>query len=688
MLSRALLLLERTWQNVFMKRNRLSTGLFGFPDINTPTDFINNAHNSISYCNILRRSIKRSYDDMLSDVSVKSNVSPQLILRQLDAISNNVCNVIDVATFCTNVHSDESYRLASAEARNILSDYIHELNNDSSLYAIICYIINNRAHELSREDLIFAKDLKREYEHDGIHLPLRRSRDQEYCRQDVVDLKTLICEAEDNLMKNSTELDYKPIRFGPVSPSDYEDIGHLISEIDPKQVQIKQHKASSDDRSLICSSNKSICSRLITLIHQSHIRKQIWEQSYVEPSENRAVLGRLIYHRQRLANILGYSSYAHKYLAANHVLDTPSKVMNFLDVINDSIESIVFQEVEVLIKLKKELHKKDMLPSTMLHNDSNKIYPWDVSYLIFMHREQSTIAEDNVLEKIRPYLRIDIVLQGLQQICEQLFNLKFILSSPIPSSEAWIKHSYLLHKFYVYNERGEFVGTMFLDLFGRDQKFAGSGHFTLRCGCEKIDMSNMINMQQPVIALTSNYPLYHHQMNAPNSLPFLSLHQLENLYHEWGHALHSLLSKTKYQHLSGTRCPVDYAEVPSHLFEYYARSPEVIATWAKHFISKELVSKDLLIEAFAKKSMFRGLDVQGQVFYSAVDQEIFGENMNYATIKYLGGNPDEIFDLASHTARNTQSKYMKPVSLVDDNHQQPQSSMSLLTHTHFIDYGG
>jgi mitochondrial intermediate peptidase len=671
-----------------------STGLFGLKEIQTPTDFIQNAHKSIYYCNYLRSSISQTYDQVRQGVDATS-LKPQMILRQLDAISNAVCNVIDVATCCSSIHSDEAYRLASAEARNILSAYIHELNDDYSLYAMICHIIRHHGHELSSEDLIFANDLKREYENDGIHLPVNRSKEYPHCRQDVVELKNLVSEAEDNLMKNATELDRKLISLGPVPSSDHANLRNLVNDLDPSSQRSVSQRSSDDDQHITCSSNKATCSRIITLIHQAHFRKQIWTQSYLEPSENRTVLGQLVHHRQHLADILGYPSYAHKYLAANHVLETPAKVISFLDMINQSIESKVSEEVEVLVNLKKELQRKDIYPKSTPTTDNqiHKLYPWDINYLTYMHREEyaKADADDSALAMIRPYLRLDIVLQGLQQICLQLFNLRFVQVSPTPMSEAWTKQPSLIHRFNVYRSDDQYIGTLFLDLFQRDQKFSGSGHFTLRCGCEVLDPTNKdeITTQAPMIALALSYPIYQHQANA-NSLPFLSLHQLETLYHEWGHALHSLLSKTKYQHLSGTRCPVDYAEVPSHLFEYYARSPEVIATWARHFISKEFVSKDLVIEAFAKKSLFRGLDVQGQVFYSAVDQEIFGEQMSFERIKALDQHPGKIYSLASYAARNMQAKYMPTVRLPDiaADDPYPLSSMSLLTHTHFIDYGG
>lgn len=88
---------------------------------------------------------------------------------------------------------------------------------------------------------------------------------------------------------------------------------------------------------------------------------------------------------------------------------------------------------------------------------------------------------------------------------------------------------------------------------------------------------------------------------------------MENLFHEFGHAMHSMFAKTRYQHVSGTRCSTDFAEVPSQLMEYYCREPSIIKLFAKHYISQKPIDDKMLHKLCDSKKMFSACELQSQV---------------------------------------------------------------------------
>ena len=81
--------------------------------------------------------------------------------------------------------------------------------------------------------------------------------------------------------------------------------------------------------------------------------------------------------------------------------------------------------------------------------------------------------------------------------------------------------------------------------------------------------------------------------------------------------MHSLLSRTSYQHLSGTRGAVDFVEVPSHLFEYFSRNPKVIRNWARHHKTGSPIPSGLIEDALKAKKSFLAIELQTQILYSA-----------------------------------------------------------------------
>lgn len=95
---------------------------------------------------------------------------------------------------------------------------------------------------------------------------------------------------------------------------------------------------------------------------------------------------------------------------------------------------------------------------------------------------------------------------------------------------------------------------------------------------------------------------------------------MENLFHEFGHAMHSMFAKTRYQHVSGTRCSTDLAEVPSQLMEHYCRDVRVLKQFAKHYVTLKPIDEHVVDKLCSAKKIFAASELQTQVLNSALDQ--------------------------------------------------------------------
>lgn len=100
---------------------------------------------------------------------------------------------------------------------------------------------------------------------------------------------------------------------------------------------------------------------------------------------------------------------------------------------------------------------------------------------------------------------------------------------------------------------------------------------------------------------------------------------VDNLFHEMGHGMHSMLARSAYQHITGTRCSTDLAEVPSILMENFASDVRIVRRFARHYESGKVIDEKLLRSWIDSKNVFAASDLQLQVFYSALDQVYHGE---------------------------------------------------------------
>jgi intermediate peptidase len=363
-------------------------------------------------------------------------------------------------------------------------------------------------------------------------------------------------------------------------------------------------------------------SLLLRTAHDANLRKKMYTASNKPTEKQVQVLEEMLIKRAELANLLGKRSFADLFLE-DKMAQTPENVSTFLSSLVKRNLPKVSGEMQLLQKL-KQLNEKD--PNIM---------GWDQQYYIYLFEAQLRQSHRQIYKKLSQYFSVGTVIKGLSNILETMYQLRFRLVDSVNYSELWDPS---VRKIEVLDNNDEIVGIIYFDLFGRPNKPGIAAHYTLQCSRRvddddnngiSFDSKGLENpvmgpvhtsssgkaYQIPVVVLSC---CFNHPINGTPTL--LSMNEVETLFHEMGHAIHSMVARTDYHNVAGTRCKIDFVELPSIFMETLGTSSTIIPFYAKHHATLDPIPEALIQDYKKLSNQFNILETQHQILLSSIDQ--------------------------------------------------------------------
>ncbi|MBN2861638.1 MAG: M3 family metallopeptidase [Bacteroidales bacterium] len=288
-------------------------------------------------------------------------------------------------------------------------------------------------------------------------------------------------------------------------------------------------------------------------------------------NDNKTIIARMAKLRAERSELLGYDSYA-DYALERNMAKTPDRVIDFLEQIWKAALPVAKAEAAA----QQAMIRKE--------GGNFKLEPWDWWFYTEKIKKEKYDLDDEVT---RPYFMIDNVMEGMFHVANKLYDLNFTRRDDIP------KYHPDINTFEVTRD-GKHIGILMIDNYPRESKRGGAWCGTYRTQRRDID-GNMIT---PVVTMVTN--------STPPSgdkPALLTASEAETLFHEFGHALHQLLSNATYPGFTGTSVPRDFVELPSQIMEHWVLEPEVLNVYAKHYQTGEVIPSDL-VEKLDKASKF------------------------------------------------------------------------------------
>ncbi len=310
--------------------------------------------------------------------------------------------------------------------------------------------------------------------------------------------------------------------------------------------------------------------------------------------DNKATIVKIMKLRTQKAHLLGFETSA-DFILDDTMAKTPKAVYDFLQSVWEPAVAKAKEEAKELQKLMDAEDKGE------------KLEPWDWWYYSEKLRKAKYDLDE---EALKPYFKLENVRQGVFDLASKLYGLKFnkLDSMPIYHPDVEV--------FEVKDADDSLIGILYTDYFPRAGKRAGAWMNNISEQYKKDGVNH-----RPIICNVGNFT-----KPTADKPSLLNMDEVETLFHEFGHALHGLLTQCTYPSLSGTNVSRDFVELPSQVMENWCWEPEVMKTYAKHYITGEVMPQELM-DKIQKAGTFN----QGFINTELLSASIL--DMDYHTIK-------------------------------------------------------
>ena len=323
--------------------------------------------------------------------------------------------------------------------------------------------------------------------------------------------------------------------------------------------------------------------------------------------DNQEIVLKIANLRHERANLLGYKTHAH-FVLEERMAETPEKVHSFLNELLEKAKPAAEREFIQLEDFAKELDGIDQLQK------------WDSSFYSEKLKQKLFNLDD---EQLKPYFKLENVIDGVFKVAEKLFGLQFEEVFDIDKYHEEVK------TYRVYDESKNFISLFYADFHPRAGKRGGAWMTSFKSQWKK-DGENV----RPHISNVCNFT-----PSTATKPSLLTFNEVTTLFHEFGHGLHGMLANTTYPSLSGTSVYWDFVELPSQVLENWCYEKEALELFAKHYETGEVIPMELVQKIKESSTFQEGMQTLRQLSFGLLD------------MSWHGADPTEIIDVKAHETK-------------------------------------
>ncbi len=334
-----------------------------------------------------------------------------------------------------------------------------------------------------------------------------------------------------------------------------------------RQAAAETAKEAKKDGKWIFTTQKASFIPVLQYSENRELRKELLmaystRANHDNDKDNKVVINKIMKLRTQKAQLLGFANSA-EFILDDTMAKTPKAVYDFLAPVWTA----------ALAKAKEEAAELQKIMDA--EGKGEKLEAWDWWYYTEKLRKAKYNLEE---EALKPYFKLENVRQGVFDLASKLYGLKFKKLNDMPVYNPDVE------VFEVSNADGSHIGVLYTDYFPRAGKRAGAWMNNITEQYTKDGINH-----RPVICNIGNFT-----KPTADKPSLLNMDEVETLFHEFGHALHGLMTQCTYPSLSGTNVSRDFVELPSQVMENWCWEPQVMKTYARHYQTGEVMPKELI----------------------------------------------------------------------------------------------
>jgi len=540
-------------------------------------------------------------------------------IKQHNLEIEKICENKDSASFANTIEAlDQSGELLD-KVNKVFSN-LKDANTNDSIQAVaqkIAPMLSQHEDAINLNEKLFAKVKAVNDQKAKLNLNREQSRLlEETYKKFVRGGANLTADKKEQLKKVNEELSLLDLKFGDNMLAETNDFKLVIDKKAdlaglPESVVTSaadEAKTNKMDGKWVFTLQKPSWIPFLTYSLNRDLREKLYKAMYSRGNngnehDNKAVISKMVNLRLQKANLMGFDSWS-AFVLDDCMAKTPANVYKLL------------HEVWTpAIKRAKE-EAADMQKMIDQEGGKFKLQSWD---WWFYSEKVRKVKYDLDEEEIRPYFELNNVRDGVFMVANKLYGLTFnrLENMPLFHPECEV--------YEVKDSDGSELGILYMDFFPRASKKGGAWMTNYRDQYYRKG-ANI----RPVVSVTTNV-----SKPTGDKPALLSFDEVETIYHEFGHALHGLLSQCHYQSISGTSVARDFVELPSQFNEHWAAEPEVLKVYAKHYKTGEVIPQ-ALVDKIVKSGKF---------------------NQGFITVEYLAA---AILDMDYHTIRRGDPLWSSP----------------------------